>query len=188
MTHTQTTSRNCFALSAGKKRTRPAGVGALVPVFEKSSSELKLKQKPLKYKSTIQIAIFNVRTLNRIGQLPEPTVSAINHKIDIICIQEHRYIYSEDINITIPAMDGRLSRQLHGKNSVNAAIVGVGILIGQRAQKSFNSIEKIQERMMVATFNGNASATVISCYSPINISEKMDLIAQINKNVNNKFS
>ena len=75
-------------------------------------------------------------------------------------------------------------------------------------------IEKIQLRMMVATFNGNPSATIISRYSPTNVSEETDLIAfynelssfvrsipkhnvlvigrdinaQIGKNVNNKFS
>ena len=100
------------------------------------------------------------------------------------------------------------------KNSVNATIEGVGMLIGPRALKSLNSIEKIQPRMMVATFNGNPSATIISCYSPTNVTEETDLItfynelsslvltilkhkvlviggdmnAQIGKNVNHKFS
>ena len=67
---------------------------------------------------------------------------------------------------------------------------------------------------MVATFNGNSSTRIISCYSPTNVSEETDLIAfynelsslvrsipkhnfliiggdmnaQIGKNVNNKFS
>ena len=87
------------------------------------------------------------------------------------------------------------------------------MLIEQRAQKSLNSIEKIQLRMMVATFNGNSSATNISCNSPTNVSQETDLItfynelsslvrsipkhnvliihgdmyAQIGKNVNHKF-
>ena len=30
--------------------------------------------------------------------------------------------------------------------------------------------------MMVATFNGNTSAKIISCNSPTNVSEKIDLI------------
>ena len=84
MTHTQTT---CINLIADEKGARPAEVGALASVFEKSVSELKL-QKLLKCKRTIQIATFNVRTLNRIGQLPELTASAVEHSIDIICIQE----------------------------------------------------------------------------------------------------
>ena len=100
------------------------------------------------------------------------------------------------------------------ENSVNATIGGIGMLIGTRSLKSLNSIEKIQLRMMVATFNGNPSATIISCYSPTNVSEETDLItfydelssdvciipkhnvlfiggdmnAQIGKNVNHKYS
>ena len=88
------------------------------------------------------------------------------------------------------------------------------MFIGPRALKSLNSIKKIQPRMIVATFNGNPSATIISCYSPTNVNEKADLIAfynelaslvrsipkhnvlviggdknaQISKNVNHKFS
>ena len=33
---------------------------------------------------TLQIVTFNVRTLNRIGQLPELIALAVEHKIDII--------------------------------------------------------------------------------------------------------
>ena len=66
------------------------------------------------------------------------------------------------------------------KNFVNA-IIGVGMLIGPQALKSLNSIEKIQPRMMVGTFNDNSSATIISCYNPINVSEETDLIAFYNE-------
>ena len=88
------------------------------------------------------------------------------------------------------------------------------MLIGPRALKSLNSIEKIQPRMMVATFNNNPSTTITSCYSPTNASDEKDLDAfynepsslvysipkynvliigrdmnaQIDKDVNNKFS
>ena len=91
---------------------------------------------------------------------------------------------------------------------------GVGILIGTRALKSLNSIDRLQPRMMVATFNGNPRATIISCYSPTNVSEETELVAfydelsslvrsfpkhnvlvnggdmnaQIGKNGNNKYS
>ena len=60
-------------------------------------------------------------------------------------------------------------------------IGGVGMLIDPQALKSLNSIEKIQPRMMVATLNHNPSTTIISFYSPTNVSDETDLIAFYNK-------
>ena len=77
MIHTQTTYINRIALRMDKKGARPAEIGALASVFQKSATEL--KQQKLKCKQTIQIATFNVRPLNRIGQLPELTASAVEH-------------------------------------------------------------------------------------------------------------
>ena len=213
MTHTQTTYTNRIALRAGKKEVRPAEVGALASVFEKSATELK-QQKLLKCKQTIQIAAFNVRTLNRIGQLPELTASAVEHKIDIICIQEHRYTHTEDIKYHETGNGWTLATVSAWKKSVNVTVGGIGILIGPRALKTLNSIERIQPRMLVVTFNGNPRATIISCYSPTNVSEETELVAfydglsslirscpkhnmlviggdmnaQIGKNRNNKYS
>ena len=128
MTHTQTTSPNCIALCTGKKVTRPAEVEALALVCEKSAIEL--KQKLLKCKRTIQGAKFNVRTLNRIGQLLELTASAIVHNIDIICIQEHRYPHSEDIEYHDTGNGWTLATASAWKNSANETIGGVGMLMG----------------------------------------------------------
>ena len=212
MTHTQTTCPNCIALHVGKKGARPAEVGALASVFKKSATEF--KQKLLNWKRTMQITTFNVRTLNRIGQLPELTASAIDHNMDVICRQEHRYTHSEDIKYHNTGNGWILATASAWKNSVNATIGGIGMLIGPWALKSFNNIKKMQSRMMVTTFNGNPSTTIISCYSPTNVSEETDLIAfydelssfvrsipkhkvlvisgdmnaQIDKNVNHKFS
>ena len=157
---------------------------------------------------------FNVRTLNRIGQQTELTASSIDHNIDNICIQEHRYFHSEDIKYPDTGNGWTFVSASAWKNFVNAAIGGVGMLIGPQALKSLNSIDKIPPRMMVATFNGNSNATIFACYSPTNVSEETDLIAfynelsslarsfpkhnilviggdinaQIDKNVNHKFS
>ena len=46
-----------------------------------------------------------------------------------------------------------------------------------RAIKTLNSIERRQPRMMAATFNGNPRATIISCYSPTNVSEVTELVS-----------
>ena len=132
-------------------------------------------KKLLKCKQTIQIATFNVRTLNRIGQLPELTASAVEHKIDIICIQEHRYTHNEDIKYHDTDNGWTLATVSTWKNSVNATVGGVGILIGPRALKSLNSVESIPPRM-IATFNGNPGATIV-CYSPTNVSEETELVA-----------
>ena len=125
---------------------------------------------------TIQIATFNIRTLNIIGQLPELTASAVEHKIDIICIQEHRYTHPEDIKYHETGNGWMLVTVSAWKNSVNASVGGVGMLIGPRALKTLNSMERIQPRMMAATFNGNPKATIISCYSPTNVSEETELV------------
>ena len=85
-------SPNCIALCAGKQKADSAEVGALGPVFQKSARELKQKQKWLK--CTVHIAILNIRTLNRIGQLPELTASAAEHNIDIYAYKKTDAILS----------------------------------------------------------------------------------------------
>ena len=115
-----------------KKGVRHAEAGALVSVFERSATELKLKQ----------IATFNVRTLNRIDQLPELTASAIDHNIDTFFMQEHRYTHSEDIKHHDSGNTLTLAPASARKNSVNATKRGVGILIGPRALKSQNTSRK----------------------------------------------
>ena len=103
--------------------------------------------------------------------------AAVEHKIDIICIQEHRYIHTEDIKYHETGNGWSLATVSAWKNYANAAVGGVGMLIEPRALKTLNSIEKIQPRMMAATFNGNPRATIISCYSPTNVSEETELVA-----------
>ena len=182
-------------------------------MFEKSATELK-QLKLLKCKQTLRIATSNVRTLNRIGQLPELIASTVEHKIDIICIQENRYTHTKDIKYHETGNGWSLATVSAWENSVNAAVGGVGLLIGPRALKTLNSIERIQPRMMAATFNGNPRATIIFCYSPTNVSEETKLVTfydelsslvrsipkhnmlviggdmnvQIGKNGNNKYS
>ena len=70
-------------------------------------------------------------------------------------------------------MDGHLSPHLHGK-TVHAITGGIKMLLSPRTLKSLNSIEKIQPRIMVGTFN-------ISCYNPTNASDEMNLITFYNK-------
>ena len=155
----------------------------------------------------MQIATFDVRTLYRLGQITELTVSGIDHNIDIIYVQEHKYLHSEDVKYHDTCNGGTFVAAFAWKNSFNDMICRIGLLIGSQTLKSLNNIKKIQPQMMVATFNGNPCTTIISCPSPANVSKKTDLIAFYNelsslvrsnekhnfftcgvKNVNNKFS
>ena len=77
------------------KGAHSAETGALAPGLEKSATELKCKQKFLKYKSTIHILTFNFRTFNRIDTLQELTTTVLEYNINIVCVQEHRYHHSE---------------------------------------------------------------------------------------------
>ena len=97
--------------------------------------------------------------------------------IDIICIQEHGCTHTEDIKYRDTGNGWTLATVSAWKNSVNATLGGVGMLIGPRALKTLNSIEGIQPRMLAVTFNGNPRTTIISCYSPTNVSEETELVA-----------
>ena len=46
------------------------------------------------------------------------------------------------------------------------------MLFSPTAAKSLNRIEKIQPRVIIATFNGNPATMIISCYSPTNVAEE----------------
>ena len=86
---------------------------------------------------------FNNRTLNRIGQQPKLTASAIHHNIDIVCIQEYRYHYREvEIKYDNTGNGWMFVSAFAWKNSVNTVIGDVGMLIDPSALTSLNSIEK----------------------------------------------
>ena len=139
--------------------------------------KIKLKSKLLKCKNTIHITTFNIKTLERANQLPELTASAVEHNIDIICTQEHRYSHSElEIKYHNTGNGWMFVSVSAWKNSVNAIIGGVGMLFGPHAFKSLNSIEKIQPRMICASFNGNPCTTIISYYSLTNASTETVII------------
>ena len=95
--------------------------------------------------------------------------------MDIICIQEQRYKHC------------KLKQKYHDTDNgwtfmfpstlentiISTAIGGVEILLSLCALKSLNSIERIQLRMICATFNGNPCTTVISCYTSTNGSNEV---------------
>ena len=72
-------------------------------------------------------------------------------------------------------MNGHLSQHLHRS---------VRIFLSPCALKSLDSTERIQPRMMCASFNGNPCTKIISCFSPTDASDETDFI---NKNQLSSF-
>ena len=80
---------------ADKQRLHFTEVGDLVPIFEKLALVVESKSKLLICKNTVNIVIFNVRFFNIVNQSPELTASVAKHNRIIVCIEKHRYQYSE---------------------------------------------------------------------------------------------
>lgn len=160
-----------IARRAGNQGARPADMTRVA--VEKSTTA---SQALLKAKQTVNFSSFNTRTLTDISQRGELTASASIHQHDIICVQEHRFFH-DDVLLKHHDMGKGwlLVTSSAVKNTVNAAIGGVGLLLSPKAQKSLNSIESITPRILVASFNGNPKTTIICCYSPTNVSEESEI-------------
>ena len=161
-----------------------------------------------------QIVTFDVRTLNRIGQLPKLTASAVEHKIDIICLQEHRYTHTKEIEYHDTGSGWTLSTASAWKSSVNATVGGVGMLIGPRALKSLITLREYnigwwQLRLIATPEQQSSPATalpmvvkkteLVTFYDELSSLVRSnpkhnvlviggDLNAQIGKNGNSKYS
>ena len=173
MTVPKICSSNRVVSCVGKKVTHPADLARYA--VEKSTTVLKPKPKTnlLKCKRNLHISTFNTRTLTSSYQIGELTAAVTLHNQDIIGVQEHRHFHN----------DVRLKHHDTGngwtlvtssayKNTANASIGGIGILMSPKAQKALNNIESITPCILVASFNGNPKTTVVCCYSPTNIAEE----------------
>ena len=156
------------ALSSNPSGRDDADVAASVDVNPSLSGMLRPKK-------TIKVATFNVRTLSSDIKMHELIANAECHRIDVICIQEHRH-YHSDVDIKYNDI-GKwcLITSSATKNSVNAAVGGVGFLLSPRAKASLNYVSKVSSRIAIASFNSNPSLTIVSCYSPTNNADISDV-------------
>jgi len=133
-------------------------------------------------RSTVRVSTLNTRTINSIEKVNELVANADHHNICVICIQEHRILH-EDIDIKYDDLGKgwTLVTSSAWKNQQNATIGGVGFLLSSKAVQALNNIEVIDKRLLTASFNGNPQTTIISCYSPTNVSDEEDALAFINQ-------
>ena len=114
------------------------------------------------------IGQLNCRTLNSLAAKSELSLMALNYKISICAIQEHRIMHSDGDPPICSHVIGpyTLFTASAWKSSINATIGGVGILIKSALLSLIQSIDKISDRVVSVTFKGNPKTTIISCYAP----------------------
>ena len=154
---------------ADKQESRPCcswyGSGRKVRKYQTKNSIVKKQTNNMHLYYASQI-------LNRATKLNELVYNAQKFNISIIAIQEHRLIHEEPLKHHSLGDNWLLITSSATRNTTKAAIGGVGILLNPHAKLALESIETISERTMIEAFNGNPKCTVISTYSPTNVTSE----------------
>ena len=132
------------------------------------SGPTKISKNLLRCSRSASIKTFNARTLKKDHYLDELVHLASIHKLDIVCVQEHRFIHDDLLCFSKPSPGYTFITSSAWENSTKAAQGGVGILLSNKSYNSYESAEKISPRILIATFSGNPVTTIIVCYSPHN--------------------
>ncbi len=128
----------------------------------------------LKPTRTTKIASFNVRTIKDNSRLDELVYNANNYNIAIVGIQEHRCVHEEPVHYTERG-GYHLITTSAWRNTQQAAIGGVGLLISTAAERALCNVKPISRRILLATFDGNPATSVIVAYSPTNCSDATEI-------------
>ena len=100
------------------------------------------------------------------------------YNVPIICIQEHHHVHSD----TEPDIDAcsigtsTIFTASAVRNEQNASVGGVAITINSKLLPLLESVKKLDEQIVKATFKGNPKTVIISCYSPHNNLPEEDVV------------
>ena len=167
--------RNLYHIAAcvGQKGAWPS-VGCQAGIERNTTGKMVNNNKLLKCRKASFKSSLNCRTLSLAERIGELTASAEKYCIDVICIQEH-HIFHDDNDIKhVMENNWMLLTSSAEKALNNSTVRGVRMLLSPKAYKSLNSVETNSPRIMIASFNGNPAVTIISCYSPTNVSDEED--------------
>ena len=143
---------------------------------EKLLPQTKQKESSLNCRLTKNIATINIRPLRNNYKIYELTYVSSKYNIDIACIQEDKLYHPEETIRYCNTENGwTLVTSPAEKTTNNATIRGVGMFMSPKAYKSLVNVESISPQIMVTTFSGNPKTTVISCYSPTNCSDELEI-------------
>ena len=118
---------------------------------------------------SFKIATYNVRSLKGSGKEHQLTTGCEKFMINIVAIQEHRYIFDEDIKYTWNNDKTWLKVYASATEEGNG---GLGLLFDKRTANSLKQVDKINDRIIIAHLDGNPQMSVIACYAPTNLADE----------------
>ena len=98
--------------------------------------------------------------------------------MEILGIQEHRIIHKGDKPDPIEFKrigSSCLITSSGWRNESQASQGGVGLLLGPKARKALLKVRSINERILIAEFDGNPKTTVIVVYAPNNSADEEEV-------------
>ena len=116
----------------------------------------------------LTMGTFNACTLREDSRLGELVHCAEEQGVEILGIQEHRRVHTEDLFYR--RVEGStLITSSAWRNEAQAATGGVGLMLGSRARKALRRVHHHTDRILMAEFSGNPVTTVLVVYSPTNV-------------------
>ncbi len=102
----------------------------------------------IKAKKNLIFSTFNARTLRKGQNLEELTTNFIKQGISVLGIQEHRRIHDDEPISYEEYMGQYLITSTAWRNSQNAAVGGVGLLLDKKAKKALGEVKPINNRIL----------------------------------------
>ena len=130
-----------------------------------------IRAKPLNCKRYSKIATINVRSIKSNAKQEELALNCRKQSISILGIVDHKLVHDNDELLHKRIDDRYLITSSAWRNSMNAPIGGLGLLIDKGAENNLAEISKFHERILIATFNGNPALTIVVHYAPVEGSE-----------------
>lgn len=144
----------------------PTGRCTVDSKTNKAGKNTKIDKKLLKCKDKTLIATLNVRTLRKEDKRIELARIFNATNIHILGVVDHKIVHEDEDIKTEQLNNCTLITSSAWRNESNASSGGVGVLINKKLEDTLSTIDTINKRIIVASFNGNPKSTIIVHYSP----------------------
>ena len=127
----------------------------------------------LRCRTPLLMGTFNANTLRTEYSAAECEQRRFDAGIEILGVQEHRIVLSDPNNIEYRTIgSGFFVISSAWRNQQQAAVGGVGLLLGRTAKKALLEVKRVSDRILRAEFDGNPRTTILVAYSPTNCAEE----------------